>query len=89
MIKVGKGKPNIKFNKISYDMGYITPAHFSCNDWFWMNLNDYMDKQEFEHFTMKDISYEERSEIIKRGTNLKESDAIYKCELNDDGIENN
>jgi hypothetical protein len=53
MLKVTNSKKiEIKFIPAHNDMGHLYPSYFavSGDNWFYMELHEYMDKREFERF---------------------------------------
>lgn len=67
MVRVGIGKPKIWFYRTYNDMGHVYPAYFDCVDWFWMDLNDFMAKTEFEAFNMKpNLPKEEKNKLLEK-----------------------
>ncbi len=52
MIRVGTGKLKMRFVESHNDMGHFFPSEYVVNDWFWMGLDDYIEKSEFSNFDM-------------------------------------
>jgi len=87
MIRVSmSGKPHIKFNKSSNDMSHFFPSEFSVSYYFYMSMNDYMEKTEFENFDMKpNLSKEEVKKMTTRALNkedIKIEEAIFSPGIN-------
>jgi len=78
MLKIGKGRPNIQFQPASNDMGHFFPSEYTMNDWFYMSLDEYMNKTEFENFNMKDppLTKFEIDDMMRRATGA-DSDTNY------------
>lgn len=69
MIRVATRKPRIYFQKAWNDMGSFFPSSFEVSgDWFWMSLDQYMEKTGFENFDMSGdkISKREKDNIASR-----------------------
>ncbi len=59
MIRVGtNGKPKLTLNKAYNDMGSFSPSNYTVNDYFYMSLEEYMEKLEFETFDISRVSIE-------------------------------
>lgn len=52
MIRVGKGKPQLRFVEGHNDMSHYFPSSWEVNNYFYMDVSDYIAKKEFEDFDM-------------------------------------
>lgn len=78
MIRVGVGKPKLKFIEAHNDMSHYFPSRWETNDYFLMSLNDYMEKKEFDSFDMNGISKVEADKVAK----MMENPSDIKFEFN-------
>lgn len=65
MIRVGIGKPSIRFIPAWNDMGSFFPSEYDVNDWFIMSTSEYMEKTEYERFNMNGMSKHEADLVAK------------------------
>lgn len=81
-------KTKINLIKSHNDMGHLTPTSFgvSTKCWFWMSLNDYMEKKEFEKFDfdslIKSLGKEQERELCEAIRCGKTSEFIDKINGN-------
>jgi len=85
MIRVGTGTIRILLNPASNDMSQFFPSEYVIGDWFYMGLNDYMDKTEFERFNMNpDLPQKEVQLLIdksKKGEEISHLESRWHHEM--------
>ena len=85
MIRVGRGKPSISFIPGHNDMSHYFPGEWVTNDYFIMNIDEYMSKKEFDSFDMspKHLSDEDMKEVVEymknRNTPLKFEECLLSA----------
>ena len=82
MLKVGRSKPKLAFSPASNDMSHFFPSHYYVNDYFIMELYDFIEKKSFDSFNMKpDFSKEQIKEILERIQNPKTQFDDIACQI--------
>ena len=86
MIRTGMGRPSVWLVPAHNDMSHFSPSEYEINDWFYMSLDDYMDKTDFERFDMNpDLPKKSVDLLIDKVINKKE-DIDYSQSLFDPAI---
>lgn len=78
MIRVGIGKPRLTFVPGHNDMSHYFPSHWEVNDYFYMSLDDYMQKRAFDKFDMnpKDLDPKDVQGMVEKVNSGKKIDHV-------------